>query len=227
MHGQLHARCPLRLVRWARSVPRPAQSHSGCIAGRGGRARPARVAVGRGGARNLRRGSRLRRHGACLPYSDTLRDGLSWTGHTFRLSSQCETQCSWYTQPQPPKLSMHGETCIPVLLHWLPVGRGSDGASRRNRRAIAVQGVGGARGRRAHISGPAGIDRSGTRPLAVHPCTAKSVVTVAAACSCPAKSTRPGRPRRRPARRGALCHPCALDARPETARRCTRQQPAT
>ena len=87
MHGQLHARCPLRLVRWARSVPRPAQSHSGCIAGRGGRARPARVAVGRGGTRNLRRGSRLRRHGACLPYSDTLRDGLSWTGHTFRLSS--------------------------------------------------------------------------------------------------------------------------------------------
>ena len=76
-------------------------------------------------------------------------------------------------------------------------------------RAIAVQGVGGARGRRAHISGPAGTDRSGTRPLAVHPCTAKSVVTVAAVCSCPAKSTRPGRPRQRRAHRGALCHPCA------------------
>ena len=150
MHGQLHARCPLRLVRWARSVPRPAQSHSGCIAGRRGRARPARVAMGRDGTRNLRRGSRLRRHGACLPYSDTLRDGLSWTGHTFRLSSQCETQCSWYTQPQPPKLSMHGETCIPVLLHWLPVGRGSDGASRRNRSAGASdRGAGGGRRARA------------------------------------------------------------------------------
>lgn len=42
----------------------------------------------------------------------------------MRLCSQCERQCSWYTQPQPPKLSMHGETCVPVLPHWLPVGRG-------------------------------------------------------------------------------------------------------
>lgn len=46
----------------------------------------------------------------------------------MRLCSQCERQCSWYTQPQPPKLSMHGETCVPVLPHWLPVGHGSDGA---------------------------------------------------------------------------------------------------
>jgi hypothetical protein len=48
----------------------------------------------------------------------------------LRLCSQCERQCSWYTQPQPPKLSMHGETCVPVLPHWLPVGRGGDGAKR-------------------------------------------------------------------------------------------------
>ena len=52
-------------------------------------------------------------------------------GHTLRLCSQCERQCSWYTQPQPPKLSMHGETCVPVLPHWLPVGHGSGGAKGR------------------------------------------------------------------------------------------------
>jgi hypothetical protein len=63
-------------------------------------------------------------------FRHTLRHWLSWMGHTLRLCSQCERQCSWYTQPQPPKLSMHGETCVPVLPHWLPVGRGGDGAKR-------------------------------------------------------------------------------------------------
>ena len=187
-----------------------------------------------------------------------LRHGLSWMGHTLRLCSQCERQCSWYTQPQPPKLSMHGETCVPVLMHWLPVGHGSDGAkgprpwrgtggcerqeggrggrggrrengggwngrwgreaARREAgggksprwRAIAVRKVGGGGGRRAYISGPAGTDRSGTRPLAVHSCMAKSVVCAAAACSCPAWSTRQGPPRRRwGAHRAASRHPCA------------------
>lgn len=72
---------------------------------------------------------------------------------------------------------------------------------------------GGVQGQLAHISGPAGPDRSGTRPLAVRLCTAKSVVCAAAACSCPAWSTRHGPPRRRYTHRAASRRPCASTAR--------------
>ena len=90
------------------------------------------------------------------------------------------------------------------------VGGGQEAGKSPRWRAIAVRTVGGGRGRRAHISGPAGTDRSGTRPLAVHSCMAKSVVCAAAACSCPAWSTRQGPPRRRwGAHRAASRHPCA------------------
>ena len=84
---------------------------------------------------------------------------------------------------------------------------------------------GGVRGQLAHISGPAGPDRSGTRPLAVRLCTAKSVVCAAAACSCPAWSTRHGPPRRRYTHRAASRHPCA--STPRDVRRPPRVQPAS
>lgn len=60
----------------------------------------------------------------------------------MRLCSQCERQCSWYTQPQPPKLSMHGETCVPVLPHWLPVGRGSAPVRKGRNRGAGREGGG-------------------------------------------------------------------------------------
>lgn len=63
-------------------------------------------------------------------------------GQTLRLCSQCERQCSWYTQPQPPKLSMHGETCVPVLPHWLPVGRGSAPVRKGRNRGAGREGGG-------------------------------------------------------------------------------------